>query len=148
MSFRADVETEIGSRHYRTGLRALRQADRSRIRVADSARLSGSANLDTATQLTHPNAPRWDYLVGTATGSQTRLFWIEVHPAGGEGTIAEVAAKLGWLTAWLSGKRLGQYDQEIVWIATGTVAFNTLHPGIKALANKGCNFVGRRLDIR
>lgn len=148
MSFRSDVDTEIGATSHRVGLRALTPADRARTRVAGTTRLLGSADLDAAVRHAFPNSPRWDYVVGTTIDDQTRVFWIEVHPASGERTIAEVSAKLNWLADWLSGKRLARYDREIVWIATGKTSFNTLHPGIKALANKGCSFVGRQLEIR
>ncbi len=147
MTFRKDVEREIGTREYRKGLSALRLGDRSSVSVQEPRSLLGSADVDQALIDQLPNAPRWDYLVGQKVGQVSQIYWIEVHPAGGENHVSEIQKKLQWLVGWLRDKALGRYPRQIVWIASGKSAFNARDPQLRMLANKGCRFVGRSLRI-
>ena len=94
-----------------------------------------------------PNAARWDYLVGRSQSKMQMVHWIEIHPAGGDNNIRELETKLAWLAGWLRGTPLAAYQRDIVWIASGKSAFNSRAPGIRALAAKGCRFVGGHLQL-
>ena len=106
-----------------------------------------ATDVDTALAATFPNAHRWDYVVGKNVGKSVHALWIEVHPASSTKNIAEVERKLAWLSGWMRGSSLGQYPKDIVWVASGKSTFNTRSPAIKALAAKGCRFVGGHLVL-
>ena len=92
---------------WRDGLGALRRADKEHVGGAVSRLLSGSVNVDTALTKNYPNAYGWDYGIGnrpTNLGEEV-VYWVEVHPAGRDGDVKVVLAKLAWLKTWLRRKR-------------------------------------------
>ncbi len=147
MSFRADVANALGGGAFHKGLGALKAVDADHISSTRPRELVGSADVDTALAATFPHAHRWDYVVATSAGKTVTAHWIEVHPASSTKNIAEVGRKLAWLAGWLQGNPLGQYAKDVVWVASGKSTYNTRSPAIKALAAKGCRFVGGHLSI-
>lgn len=145
MSFKADVVEALGDGTFCRGLGALNQVDSTRVSSASPRALVGSANVDAALAPTLHNAHRWDYVVGKSEGNIVTALWIEVHPASSTKNISEVNRKLVWLSGWLRGNPLGQYRKDVVWVASGKSTYNTRSPAIKALAAKGCRFVGGHL---
>src|SRR5438105_14900063 len=86
--------------HLKSGLKALRKADRGRVRC-ESSHLLGSVDIDSALRKLHPNDARWDYAVRiSATRHLDSVVWLEVHPASSL-HIDEVLDKLQWLRQWL-----------------------------------------------
>ena len=147
MSFKADVDQALGDATFHKGLGALKQVDAGHISSTRPRELVGSADVDAALAATLPNAHRWDYVVGKSTGKSVTAHWIEVHPASSTKNIAEIERKLEWLSSWLREKPLAQYPKDVVWVASGKSTFNTRSPSIKALAAKGCRFVGGHLQL-
>jgi len=148
MSFSTDVKTTPHlEAAWHKGLRALSAADRAHMTVGASTKLLGSVNVDAVLEATQPNAARWDYVVGQKQGNTEHLHWIEVHPAAGTGNIGELEAKLSWLSAWMRATPLASYPRQIVWIASGRSAFNSRHPALRTLANRGLRFAGGHLTI-
>ena len=147
MSFRADVVTALGDGTFHKGLGALKAADAGHISSTRPRELAGSADVDAALAVALPNAHRWDYVVGKSVGKSVHAHWIEMHPASSTKNIAEVERKLAWLSGWLRGTPLGVYRKDIVWLASGKSTYNTRSPAIKALAAKGCRFVGGHLSL-
>lgn len=147
MSFRADVVDALGDGAFHKGLGALKAVDAGYVSSGRPRDLLGSADVDAALAAALPNAHRWDYLVGKSEGKSVVTYWIEVHPASSTKNIAEVARKLAWLSTWLHGSPLCQYPRDVVWVASGKSTYNTRSPAIKALAAKGCRFVGGHLSL-
>ena len=115
----------------RSGLQALKRADRSRVTCTEPRRLTGSVNLDSALarETQHANAPRWDYGIGYKPGrAAERAIWVEVHPAS-TSSVREVINKLNWLRTWLREDAPGLASLTVssgnirpfVWIATAGV---------------------------
>lgn len=147
MSFKAGVVQVLGNGAFHKGLRALKPADAGHVSCGRPRELAGSADVDAALATAFPNAHRWDYVIGQSVGKSVHTHWIEVHPASSTGNIAEVERKLAWLSGWLQGNPLGQYPKVVVWVASGKSTYNTRSPAIKALAAKGCRFVGGHLAL-
>jgi membrane protein YqaA with SNARE-associated domain len=147
MSFKAAVVDVLGDGAFHKGLGALKPGDADHVSSARPRELSGSADVDTALVATLSNAHRWDYVVGKTAGNVITAHWIEVHPASSTKNIAEVERKLAWLSGWLHGNPLGHYPKDVVWVASGKSTYNTRSPAIKALAGKGCRFVGGHLML-
>ncbi len=147
MTFKTDVVDALGDGTFHKGLGALKQVDAGHVFCARPRELSGSADVDAALEATLPNAHRWDYVVGRSAGKVVTAHWIEVHPASSTKNIAEVERKLAWLAGWLHGNPLGKYPKDVVWVASGKSTYNTRSPAIKALAAKGCRFVGGHLTL-
>jgi hypothetical protein len=147
MSFKADVVEALGDGTFYKGLGALKQVDAGHVSCARPRELSGSADVDAALAATLPNAHRWDYVAGKSEGNVVTAHWIEVHPAISTKNIAEIEKKLAWLSGWLHENPLGQYPKDVVWVASGKSTYNTRSPAIKALAAKGCRFVGGHLML-
>lgn len=147
MSFKANVVDALGDGTFHKGLAALKPVDAEHVSSLRPRELAGSADVDAALAATLPNAHRWDYVVGKSAGNVVTAHWIEVHPASSTKNIAEVERKLAWLSGWLRGNPLGQYPKDVVWVASGKSTYNTRSPAIKALAAKGCRFVGGHLTL-
>ncbi|MBF0295063.1 MAG: hypothetical protein HQL96_07715 [Magnetococcales bacterium] len=142
MPFQQDVQQipELNG-HYARGLQALLKQDRQHITATNPASLSGSVNIDSALLATQPNAARWDYLVGVRQGTgKEALIWIEIHPASSTGNIDEVLKKSQWLDQWTKKtpfNKGGAYEQQRVWVATGSVAFNSRSKEYRKLSEHG-----------
>ena len=147
MTFEADVGQALGVDAFRKGLRAIRAVDSGHVSAMRPRQLLGSADVDQSLAQVLPNANRWDYLVGRSHGGHLQAHWIEIHPAGSDANIGEVKKKLAWLTGWLRGNPLAAYPRDIVWVASGKSAFNVRAPAVRALAARGCRFVGGHLQL-
>ena len=147
MSFKTDVAQVLGADAFQKGLGALRQTDMAHVSAQRPREITGSADVDASLAAALPNAARWDYVVGRAQGNVQLVHWIEVHPASAGKHLREVERKLVWLMVWLRDNPLANYRRDVVWIASGKSAFNARSPGIKALASKGCRFVGGHLHL-
>ncbi len=147
MSFKTDVRQVLGADAFHRGLGALRQADVVHVSAQRPRDITGSADVDASLATTLPNAARWDYVVGRTQGNVHQTHWVEVHPASAGKNVNEIEKKLAWLMTWLRGNPLANYPRDVVWIASGRSAFNARSPSIKALAAKGCRFVGGHLHL-
>ncbi len=149
MSFATDVAaTPLFGETFRMGLGALEATDKTHITVGASVKLAGSVNVDLALKPSQPNAARWDYVIGQKRGNAEYLHWVEVHPASGGGNIGEMQTKLNWLKSWMGSTPLDAYPRQVVWIASGSSAFNSRSPAIRKLANQGLVFVGNHLTLK
>ncbi|MCS7056537.1 MAG: hypothetical protein NZM18_10260 [Thermoflexales bacterium] len=131
-------------------MKALREPDKHRIACANSRQLRGSVCIDDALKAALPNEPRWDYAVGYSdTAGAEQIIWVEVHPAAKSDHLKEVRGKLEWLMEWLRTKAqpMNYTPRRIVWIATGLSNFSQGDPHIRALKDRGLEFVGRRLEL-
>lgn len=151
MSFQEDIANIVGLNDaYRSGLRALRKGDRQKLSAAQTRRISGSADIDSALSSRFSQDPRWDYAIAWKAANQSELLhWVEVHPADGTGTIGEIEAKLAWLKGWLGneGSQLRPYRPRFVWIASGRSAFQQNSPQLKKLVLAGVYFAGGHYTI-
>jgi len=149
MSFKTCVKrTNHLAGAYCIGLEALSGVDRDRIRIADPRKLKGSVNVDSALRVPYPNAARWDYGIGYASGAEV-VYWVEVHPASGGASVGEIQNKLEWLLRWLSeeAREFQALKRDIVWIASGRCAFTQTSPQLRKFASQGLRFVGQSLRI-
>lgn len=135
---------------WREGLGALRRADKERINAADTRRLAGSVDVDTAFEKKFPEAPRWDYGIGyrPANLKEDVAYWVEIHPASA-GDIKQVLAKLAWLKSWLSehAVELNALRREFIWVSSGKTSFTLTAPQQKRFALFGLRHTGRMLPI-
>ncbi len=132
------------------GLGALRAQDRQHVLAQNTSRLKGSADIDTALQLLHPNAHRWDFAVGYRHSNRQKdwIYWIEIHTADDKG-VKVVLDKLRWLRDWLKddGKLLDQFDRDFVWVSSGRTSFTLGAPQLKQFAQLGLQHKGSALRI-
>lgn len=148
MSFATDVKaTPHLEGALRKGLGAVLATDRTCVTVGTATRLLGSVAVDAALKAPQPNAARWDYLIGQNRSGGAFLYWIEVHPASSTGNIREMEAKLNWLAEWMRTTPLSSYPRQIAWIACGQSAFNSRHPALRSLANRGLRYAGGHLTV-
>jgi hypothetical protein len=134
----------------RSGIEALRKADRRRISCDDTRRLAGSVDVDAALRDALPDDHRWDYAIGVVGGPSRddRVHWIEVHPANST-HVDEVIAKRRWLQRWLQSVKssLRRLPATYVWVASGAVALSPNSPQRKRIAKAGIRFSGSRYEI-
>ncbi|MBS1913267.1 MAG: hypothetical protein JST22_14860 [Bacteroidetes bacterium] len=150
MSFKDDVADTPGLHDaYHKGLQAL-GANATKVGIANPRTLAGSVDIDGSLRGHHPDAPRWDYVVGVANGRVTKLYWIEVHEANSGRSSYEVERKFRWLEEWLSndGSRLQGYAREFHWIGTGTITFRRGSLQERRLTSLGIKFAGKHLQIQ
>jgi hypothetical protein len=111
----------------RPGLTAL-GSHSMKVKVTKPARATESIDLDKALAKTEGQSPRWDYGVGLAGSTTTRIAWIEVHPACSS-DVRVILSKLAWLKKWL--RRHGETDclakSSFHWIATASVCIDGKH---------------------
>ena len=93
-----DGTPDVGGNH-KNGLSALRGSDRGLIVVPDTRKISGSLDIDGATERLYPKESRWDY----AVEYDGEVFFIEVHPASTT-EIKALIKNYDWLKNWLKTK--------------------------------------------
>lgn len=143
MAFRDDVAKTVGlEQAWRSGLQALRDADRIHVNSENPRTLAGSVDVDAALRSQYPVAARWDYVVAGRQGEAEYLHWIEVHPASSTGNVKELEKKLEWLAAWLKDQPLATYPRCFVWVASGRCTLHQHSRELKRLAGKGLLFRG------
>ena len=129
------------------GLQALNAQDVAHVSKQPTTVLTTGIDIDTALTASQPNAARWDYGVAQKQGGQEIVHWIEVHPASGGNSIAQMHSTLAWLKAWLHDKPLAAHPRAVIWVASGKSAFNARDPKLKALAQAGLRFAGGHYAI-
>ena len=152
MTFRMAVEAAPPPVNgaYRPGKQAL-NGYRNRVNCADSRRLTGSMDLDSALKKEQAHAARWDYGLGyKPPRGREQAIWVEVHAAT-TGEVSRVLDKLQWLKDWLNGeaedlKRLTDRagaDIRYVWIARGKVRIPSHLPQARRLNQSGLSLKTR-----
>jgi len=136
---------------YRPGKQAMEGRRRRLVTCADSTRLTGSIDLDTALRQHRPDDHRRDYGLGykPVDGSEQAI-WVEVHSATTR-EVSTVLRKLQWLKDWLNenAEQLRQLseraDRDIryVWIASSSVKIPRHLPQAKRLAQSGLSLKGK-----
>jgi hypothetical protein len=134
----AVAQTADVAGHFRNGIQAVKGAYRSKIQTTKSRMLTGSVDIDTATQSLYPNANRWDY----AIEYEDKTYFVEFHPAS-TSNVDEMIEKLKWLNWWLQEKaphinalkpkNINAYH----WVATGSIQILNTSRQHKLLATKG-----------
>jgi hypothetical protein len=110
---------------WRPGLQAITSAEGGgQVTGQDPGSLLGGAAIDTDSRALHPNASRWDYVIGYARASGAHAYFIEVHSA--ETTdVSVVEKKLKWLLDdYLradSQQALAKLPRELHWVASGRI---------------------------
>jgi hypothetical protein len=138
------------ARAYRPGLQALEPCDAARVSVPRGARLTGSVNVDRALKPALPNAARWDYAIGRGRpAASEEVLWVEVHPASGGRHFREMDEKVTWLLGWLrsDAPAMNYTPRRLIWVASGRSSFGGNDPKLRALRNRGLEFVGRHLRL-
>ena len=142
---------------YNIGKQALKGEHRKLVHCAETRRITGSIDLDTALaklpEFAHQ--PRWDYGLGyQPTDGREQAVWVEVHSA----TTKEVSAvlrKLEWLRNWLEEHaeqlnrltRLAKSDIRFVWIASKGVKITPNSPQARQLNKSGIPPVKKILKL-
>ncbi len=142
---------------YRIGKQALKKEHRKLVSCAETRRITGSIDLDSALAKVQnfANQPRWDYGLGyqPAEGREQAI-WVEVHSA----TTKEVSAvlrKLQWLRDWLEEHaeqlnqitRLAGSDIRFVWVASNGVKISLNSRQARQLSKSGIPPVKRYLNL-
>jgi hypothetical protein len=152
MTFKEAVETTLNlSAAFQAGLQALRAQDRPHIEAQNTRRLTGSVDLDSALQRIAPYANRWDFAIGYQHTNRKAevIYWTELHTAS-DSEMRVVINKARWLLAWLrdGGRKLVDFENDIVWVSSGTTSLVLTGPQKKKMAQAGLQHVGSRLRIR
>jgi len=120
------------------GLGAIKKSEgKKRVSVAQEIALLGSADIDGACRDVHPQANRWDYLVGVERSGEPVVHYVEVHSAE-TSEVSVLEKKL----AWLRGEYLGRAAQEKLktltsefhWVASGRVNIPKTTPQYRYLS--------------
>ncbi len=136
---------------WRRGLQALRPEDKPHIEADDTRRLKGSIDLDRAWQPLDPYGNRWDFGIAYQHSDMLDefIYWVETHTAS-DHEVDRVIRKARWLLDWLKGpgKRLAQFEREVVWVSSGATTFTLTAPKKKRMAEAGLLHRGLKLAIR
>lgn len=122
---------------YQTGLGAIKNQHRKKIRINNSRNLKGSMDIDSACKDSEPNSPRWDYLVVILKNNQENLALIEIHGAAKPENAKEMIKKKAWLNEWLIKVRLVDFKKRIFWIAVNSVSILPQSKYARELAKSG-----------
>lgn len=115
-------------------LDALGRGDRSKLSVKVNTTLLGSVNIDDNCKITHPQAARWDYLVGIDRKGSAIAHYIEVHGAH-SCDVSTIADKLEWLKSFLAKHpKLDALPRQVHWVASGAVKIPKHVPEYRRLA--------------
>jgi hypothetical protein len=128
------------------GKHALKHVDRERIEEAPAARAVDSLDLDAATQETHSNENRWDYLLGT-TRTELALIAVEVHEANTGQAKVLVAKKRAAQEVLSSHLAKGEKVRRWFWTASGKTRITRGTPEARLLDANGIILVGSRLRL-
>ncbi len=134
----AVAQTADVAGHFRNGIQAVKGVYHSKIQTKESRMLTGSVDIDTATQTLYPNANRWDY----AIEYDDKTYFVEFHPAS-TGNVGEMIEKLKWLNWWLREKAphindlKPKHTSPCHWVATGSIQILNTSRQYKLLATKG-----------
>lgn len=142
------------------GKTAVKTQYQSGIAVGQGVSFTVSVDIDTAHQLSEPQASRWDYGIGLRkAGYGEMAVWIEPHPASSNGEVAKIIAKLDWLEAKLASpafkdlKRLTEKCAQAGMLRFHWLAMTGGHrirPGsteARLLSKRGLRLPGRHLVL-
>lgn len=149
-----DAVTTCKPLKLRDGLQAVKKGEgKDRISASNPDHLLGSVNIDDDFQATHPNANRWDYVVGYDRGGTAIAHFIEVHSAE-TSEVSTVEKKFQWLLEFLAApghERLRGLSSEFHWVASGRVKIPPHLPQSKklhvTLRKRGLKFSGKNLIL-
>lgn len=132
--FPAAIAKDLGEEMFKKGLQALKATDRSLIKLEDSRRCHGSADIDSCLAALQPQASRWDYVIA----HDQKLHFVEVHPAH-TSEVSQIKKKKDWLTAWLKNTELGtlEVNRQFHWVASGKIAITRNSKQARAAAQMG-----------
>lgn len=122
---------------YKAGLQALKNCDKQKISVADSHKLNGSVDIDSAVKDLYPEENRWDYAIGYGD----KICFVEVHHAA-TSEVEKMLKKLSWLKQWLKDKapelsKIPKSEIPYVWLSTSGVHIIPSSSEYKKLATAG-----------
>jgi hypothetical protein len=151
VTFKAAVEqTPNLAGAWEKGLGALRAEDKPHIRVENTRKLAGSADVDKALRRIEPNAHRWDFAIGYQHANRTKecIYWVEIHTAN-DSQVGVVLNKLRWLKGWLAndGRVLARFERDFIWVSSGATSFTLTSPQHKQCAQLGLHHKGQVLRI-
>ena len=151
MTFKEAIEkTPHLNRAWKTGLQALRPEDKPHIAAADTRKITGSVDVDTAYKKVDPYGNRWDFGIAYQhTNRQAEVvYWVEPHTAS-DSQVSVVIKKAQWLLHWLKndGVLLKSFEYNIVWVSSGATAFTDSSTQKKRMAQAGLQYVGNKLCI-
>lgn len=132
-----------------SGLGALRNNERKKIKVPSTTLLQCSVNLDDAAKQTYPVANRWDYALEYAS----ETYFIEIHPAQ-TSEIDCMIKKVEFIKSWLSATAPTILHLpgpgKFYWISSGNTDLRITQNSSQArrLALHKIVPVGHILDIR
>ncbi|MCA9538294.1 MAG: hypothetical protein KC620_05370, partial [Myxococcales bacterium] len=125
----------------RDGLGAVERGDRQHFATDVRDAFADSVNLDAALKVSHPAEPRWDYLLGHASGGA--VVGLEVHPAH-DREVGAIIDKKAAAQRQLSGHLVpGRRVARWLWVASGKADFARTEKTVFRLAQNGIEFVGR-----
>lgn len=122
---------------YKSGLTAIKNEHRRKIRIQDSRRLNGSMDIDKACRKSEPGAYRWDYLVVVNKNDNENLALIEIHGAAKSKEVGIVIKKKNWLLQWLAKTELERFKKRFIWLSTGSAKITAQSKYAKMLAVSG-----------
>jgi hypothetical protein len=130
----------------RPGLQAIKPSEgKGQISAKDPSSVLGSVAIDDDCLMAHPNAARWDYVIGYARSSAPVAFFVEVHSAE-TSEVSKVEDKLAWLHGYLREepqRKLAGLPREVHWVASGRISIPQHTPQFKKL-----NTTLRKLGLR
>jgi hypothetical protein len=127
----------------RDGLGAVETAHRDLFEASIRASFDDSLNFDEAMRPGHEQENRWDYLLGHA--SSGRVVAVEPHSAK-QDEISTVVRKLAAAKEQVRPHlKDGINVSRWLWVASGNVQFAGTEKVVFQLAQKGIDFVGRRV---
>lgn len=137
--------------YWKEGLQALRPEDKPHIEAENPRQLRGSVDVDKAYQKRAPQDNRWDFAIAYQHSNRKDevVYWVELHTAS-DSQIKVVIKKAKWLLEWLrnEGKPLSNFENSLVWVASGPTSFTRSSQQMKQIAQAGLKFVGSKLTIR
>jgi hypothetical protein len=151
VTFKEAVEQTQHLEHaWQPGLQALRAEDKPHIELEDARKLRGSADIDAALRRVEPNANRWDFGIAYQHSNRRQefVYWVELHTAS-DSQVNKVIKKAQWLLKWFKtgGRRLAEFDKEIIWVSSGATTFTLTAPQRKQMAEAGLIHKGLKLRI-
>lgn len=145
------AETKGLETAYQKGLQALEQKCKAHIDAEDTRKIKGSVFVDVAYLATDPNGNRWDYGIAYKHTNREEevIYWVETHTAS-DSQVSRVLAKAVWLQKWFKGmgKKLAEFEKEILWVSSGATTFTLSSTQRKQMATLGLRTTGGKLRIR
>lgn len=138
----------------RPGLQALvRSEGASQVLASNPKKLLGSANIDRDCRAAHPQATRWDYVIGYERSGEPVAHFVEVHSAE-TSEVSKMSRKLNWLCEYLAQPpqaKLARLRREFHWVQSGRFNIPKTTPQYRllqtTLRKRGLNWPVARLTL-